>query len=348
MSKYELEKYKGMVTRHTCPSCGKPKVLTRYVDTITGLYIDDNVGRCNRETSCAYHYTPGDYFKDNPGSEAKSPNSGDLKRKLNLIRKPGTIPADYVIDSFSYQSNFVKYLCSLFDPRTVERLMYSYYLGATKNGSVVYWQMCGKGIRTGKIMQYNPETGKRIKHESGAIDWIHNRLKANKALPDNFNLVQCLFGEHLLNHYPKKQVVLVESEKTAILLSGLCPRYIFLSCGGRTQLSVDKLKPLKDRTVTLIPDTDITGSTYALWSEKAKELRFLGFDMHISDCVEKRASDEDRQNGVDIADLLIRRISRIVPDSFHSLTPLNRGLCRLGVVNSSVFDLVNAFDLTAV
>ena len=48
-----------------------------------------------------------------------------------------------------------------------------YYLcGSIKNpGAVIYWQIDrDKKIRTGKIMEYNPETGKR----SGLIDWVHS------------------------------------------------------------------------------------------------------------------------------------------------------------------------------
>ena len=53
-------------------------------------------------------------------------------------------------------------------------------------------------------MQYNPETGKRMKHQSGAIDWVHNKLKKSRQLLEDFNLQQCFFGEHLLNTYPEK------------------------------------------------------------------------------------------------------------------------------------------------
>ena len=37
-------------------------------------------------------------------------------------------------------------------------------------GAVVFWQIDrDNNIRTGKIMEYNPETGKR----SGLINWVH-------------------------------------------------------------------------------------------------------------------------------------------------------------------------------
>ncbi|MDD2245278.1 MAG: DUF6371 domain-containing protein, partial [Dysgonamonadaceae bacterium] len=76
--------------------------------------------------------------------------------------------------------------------------MRNYALGATKNGSVIFWQIDIKGnVRTGKIMQYNPATGKRIRHKSGAINWVHNILKRRDPNYTNFNLDQCYFGEHL-------------------------------------------------------------------------------------------------------------------------------------------------------
>ncbi len=62
--RYSLEKYKGLSTRYTCPGCGSKRSLTRYVDNTTGEHIADNVGKCDREVNCGYHYTPKKYFAD--------------------------------------------------------------------------------------------------------------------------------------------------------------------------------------------------------------------------------------------------------------------------------------------
>ena len=65
--RYQLEKYRGRSTRHVCPQCGRKNVFTRYVDTENNnIYINDNVGKCNRLDKCGYHYTPKQYFTDNP------------------------------------------------------------------------------------------------------------------------------------------------------------------------------------------------------------------------------------------------------------------------------------------
>ena len=64
--KYILEPYKGINTRYICPSCGKKNQFARYIDTETFQALNNNVGRCNREVNCGYHYTPKQFLEDNP------------------------------------------------------------------------------------------------------------------------------------------------------------------------------------------------------------------------------------------------------------------------------------------
>lgn len=77
-------------------------------------------------------------------------------------------------------------------------------------------------------MKYNPTTGKRVKDEAtkGKINWVHSLLKRVSVLPQEWELTQCLSGKHLLPQFPDQTVALVESEKTAIICSGLMPNYI--------------------------------------------------------------------------------------------------------------------------
>ena len=153
-------------------------------------------------------------------------------------------------------------------------------------------------------MKYDPNTGNRIK-DSGGINWIHSIMKRRGLLPEDFNLVQCLFGEHLLRMYPDKVVALVESEKSALIASGVYPEYIWLVTGGKSQLSIDKLRVLQGRTVIMFPDVD--GFEY--WNDKAGEIEAIGCKVVVSDLLEKNASDVDRTNKIDLADWLIRQLS---------------------------------------
>ena len=262
-------------------------------------------------------------------------------------REIGHIPFSYVEKSVSYNSSFVQFLCGLFDrysleSPTIERLMQDYALGATKDGSVIYWQIDIKGkVRTGKVMKYNPETGHRIK-DAGGINWIHSIMKKQNLLPEDYNLIQCLFGEHLLRMYPYKIVALVESEKSALIASGVYPDYVWLATGGKSQLSIDKLKVLKGRTVIMFPDVD--GFEY--WANKAKELEAIGCKVIVSDLLEKNAADEDRVNKIDIADWLIRYLSDgTVTEVCNELSEAEKSLQAMIKANPTLQMLIDAFDL---
>lgn len=345
-----LEKYTGRASRHKCPKCGDPHSFAYYLDGNTGLPIDKTVGRCNHESGCGYHYTPKQFFIDNPVEKERFVSPVRQKPIQKPQRKIGYIPFQYVEKSASYNSSFVYFLCGLFDrysleSPTIERLMQDYALGATKDGSIIYWQIDTKGkVRTGKVMKYDPNTGHRVK-DGGGINWIHAMMKKQGLLPDDYHLVQCLFGEHLLKIYPTKVVALVESEKSALIASGVYPDYIWLATGGKSQLSIDKLKVLQGRTVVMFPDVD--GFEY--WSNKAKEVEAIGCKVVVSDLLEKNATDEDRANKIDIADWLIRCLSEsTVTEVKTAITETEKILQAMIEANPALQLLIDTFDLELV
>jgi len=104
-------------------------------------------------------------------------------------------------------SDFLFFLCNLFDTDTIMRLIEEYAIGVTRSGYAVFYQIDQQGRRrSGKVMKYNRETGHRIKDEamSNRITWVHSLLKKQGVLPQDWELSQCLFGEHLLKKYPDK------------------------------------------------------------------------------------------------------------------------------------------------
>lgn len=115
-------------------------------------------------------------------------------------------------------------------------------------------------------MKYDPNTGHRIKDEAvgGRITWVHSLMKRNGALKADWELTQCLFGEHLLPEYPNKPVALVESEKTAVICSAVMSKYIWLATGGKSQFN-ERLNVLQSRDIIAFPDVD----GYETWTEKA-------------------------------------------------------------------------------
>lgn len=150
-------------------------------------------------------------------------------------------------------------------------------------------------------MLYNPATGKRVKDQEPT--WVHSVLK----LPD-FSLQQCFFGEHLLAD-KSKPVALVESEKSAIIASLYFPKFIWMAAGGKDGLKAEKFSVLNGRTVVLFPDLskpkEGKATAFEEWSRKAKEFEVIA-SIRVSDLLERKASDEERIEGLDLADYLLK------------------------------------------
>ena len=232
--------------------------------------------------------------------EVKQWNLQPIIRVPKTKPKPSTISIDVFKASLSgYDANnFTTYLTSLFDADITKQLIERYYLGTSKywSNSTVFWQVDAVGkIRTGKIMLYNANNGKRVKKPKSYIYWVHRALKLN-----NLNLNPCLFCEHLLKD-KTKTVALVESEKTAIIASVYLPEFIWLATGSISQFTAEKCQALKGRKVVLYPDLN----AYDLWREKAKELQKIA-QVTISKLLIDNANNDEIKSGLDLADYLTR------------------------------------------
>lgn len=178
----------------------------------------------------------------------------------------------YLKQSFSRASSFVRWLETMInDKERLTQVLFDYYIGATRDGGVIYWQIDRQGrIRSGKVIHFHPN-GHRVKNNddyrhllglapnaplpSSANDWIHSILMRVHLLPPDWQLEQCLFGEHLLGVYPTMPVAVVEAEKTAVFMACLRPDLLWLATGGCTGLKEERLMALKGRRVTFFPDS---------------------------------------------------------------------------------------------
>jgi hypothetical protein len=249
-------------------------------------------------------------------------------------------------------SNFFRFISSLLDSyygskakEVLKRLLEEYRLGATRDGAVIFWQIDrANRVRTGKVMQYNPDDGHRVKNgQTSTVDWIHSLLKRRHELAEEWQLSQCLFGEHLLNTYPDKVVVLVESEKSAVIGSAIFPGYVWLATGGKSQLGEEKLRVLTGRTVLLFPDAD----GYAEWKQRAGSMTYC--KAVVSDIIEKNATPEQKAAHIDIADWIVFQIreSKINCTADH-LVEAERILRRMIEKNPVLQKLIDDFDLVLV
>ena len=281
MTQYKYQFGKG---KFNCPKCNK-KRFVKYIETETGHYADSQYGRCDREIKCGYFEYP----------------NGNSIINYNYVAPPPVKPS--YIDKEILQKTLTKYeinplityLYSHYDDDEVNFTIDKYQVGTSNqfNSSTVFWQMDNTGnIRSGKIMNYDTSTGKRQKNKDGKplIHWAHSVLK----IP-NYNLKQCLFGLHLLNDNVK-QVAIVESEKTALIMSIESPNYTWMSTGSLQGFKYEYLAPLKGTAIIAFPDK----GGYAQWQKTADILNDKGFDIKVSQFLENNEYDD----GWDLVDIL--------------------------------------------
>ncbi len=65
-----------------CPSCEK-KTFVRYIDIETKQFIRTDVGRCDREINCGFHYSPKAFFKDNEWKNNSTSVPKQLKENVS-------------------------------------------------------------------------------------------------------------------------------------------------------------------------------------------------------------------------------------------------------------------------
>lgn len=309
--RFTLEPYKGVSSRYACPACGLKHMFVRYIDATTGAHLAPHVGRCNREVACGYHYKPKQFFAENPNSEILNPNGGNPKPEylnpngrnpkseyLNPNSKfhkksqspitHSTLPFSTVLETMCcYADNhFVRFLNTRYPQPVVDAVVQRYCIGTHHywDGGTVFWQIDAQGVvRTGKVMLYNPATGKRFRQPHSHIHWMHSIVGG-----EGFRLQQCLFGAHLLpgNTLP---IAIAESEKTAILGSIHMPQYLWLAAGSLSNLTTEKCKHIGNRPITLFPDA----GAIARWAAIAATLPHCTVDTRI----------EQLMNGCDGCDM---------------------------------------------
>ena len=307
--RFHLQKYR-YGSKTDCPQCERKRCFVKYIDDENEIFFPSTVGRCDHEQSCGYHYTPKDYFRDHPwilsNKDKFLPNTNKqfFSFKKSKPMNPSYIDEEIVRRSLShYNINpLYKYLSFAFGEKETKRLFQTYKVGTSNkwNGATVFWQIdSNQKVRTGKVMLYDPKTGHRVKEPQAYVSWAHTELK----LPD-FNLSQCLFGEHLISTNPNRKIFIVESEKTALIMCHFMPDYLWLATGGKNgSFKMDAMKILNGRDVILIPDL----GAWEEWNNKASLLKGVCKSISVSDILEKSATEEQRQQGLDIADFFLEK-----------------------------------------
>lgn len=319
--------------KHPCPQCER-KTFVRYVDSETGDYLPDHYGRCDREANCSYFLNPySDGFAKAKESDSLQPfvQHRPNKRPKPIEQEPAFIPVEVLNSTLNnYEENiFIQNLLSRvpfpFETADIESIVSMYWLGTISEGyrkgavCFPFIDICGR-IRAVQVKQFDTEN-----HTTGT-DFLHSMLEKQfeatatpkpdwlTAYQQNEKKVSCLFGEHLLRQHPRNPVALVEAPKTAIygaLYFGLPDSeesLLWLAVYNLSSLNLNKCKALHGRRVVLFPDLSQAGHAFKGWSEKAKQMEaeLPNTKFIVSDLLETNASEEERLNGCDLADYLIR------------------------------------------
>lgn len=237
------------------------------------------------------------------------------------------IPREWIkaLSGRGYQNTFIQWLYTL--PWSNEgrsrlaRTLWQYCVSGYRDGRVVFWQIDHTGtVRCAKLMRYQPD-GHRDKQEHPG--WIYNQPGLRERLdPDHHTILRPLFGAHLLKAYPQAPVNVVESEKTAIIMTnyyGDPERGLWLACGGLNWLNLDSMQPLIDqqRTVWLWPDRDGVEK----WQQVCDKLGADNVRVY-TDFFRTSYVPEDDGPKADIADIAIRLMSGgRLPEQTHTGDP---------------------------
>ncbi len=279
--KYSLDRSSR---KYICPNCNK-KSFVKFIDNETNHYLNSTDGRCDRESKCGYY---------------KSPTSNRITNINNCITE--VIQPSYhnrkVLQEYcntKQQSNFIRYLFKHFKPKAVSQAIDLYHIGTTNywHGATIFWQIDTENvIRGGKIMQYDSDTGKRVKKPFNHVSWMHKQQKLN-----NFVLQQCLFGQHLINTISKSDTIcIVESEKTAIIMSIVIPNFLWLATGSKSGFKEKVLQPIKEYKIIAYPDK----TEYHNWKKTSILLNKQGYKIECSNLLESI----ELENGGDLVDFL--------------------------------------------
>ena len=188
-----------------------------------------------------------------------------------------------------------------------------YRLGRSRSGKTIFWMI--------------DETGQVLDGHIGS-SWVSQMLQ--RRYPDLLTGIptfHCLFGLHLVTlgtgsqcaAMPKalhsgacpqreqsaSKVCLIESERSAVILSEIYPEYIWLAWVYDANLTIDKLEPLSGHRVVLYPRASEAKEDFTFCSEIASQAReSYHLDITVSDILELHATPSQKARKIDLIDFL--------------------------------------------
>lgn len=277
------------------------------------LGYDQIYGYCH---SCGKASTPPTIYTDDSGlhfiwntalnhweKASKSINyfhQVSSSKKLTEPKKSRYIPEAAIWMEYGTEpeNNLLTYLRMHYPKESVDDVTKSYVLGTTKDGGTIFWQINIDGhVQKAKISYYG-KNGKRT-----------NKFKVPYKNEDGY--YSCLYGAHLLTESVKLNytVILVESEKTAIVGDIILPNYVWLAYGGLNGLTDKKMDCLEGFNVLVVPD--ISENAVAAIYKKLPQLTQICRRVKIWDMTKGKTDLQLKEEGIYNNDLedFIRKIN---------------------------------------
>ena len=209
-----------------------------------------------------------------------------LTPSMTLFRKPPSTPLVQLMRSDDSDTCRDIVASGLLTQEQMGHAAERYQLGRSRSGATVFWMIDEQGVL-------------RDGHVGDA--WASALMKATGQLPEWWNPSHCFFGQHLL--FSARGIGIVESERSAVILSELYPSLLWLANSYPANLTEEHFQPLQGHAVTLFPRTDPFGNTYTAYLELADQVhRSLGLDIRVSPILEDHATPEQKQRQIDIVD----------------------------------------------
>lgn len=318
-----------------CPSCQEQRFVRMINEN--GEFYPENVGRCDRENSCTYIYHASQWLKDNPNANQIF-NSGKVEQPKKqiidgyysfseelwkVVKENDLHNSERNKCDFKYTSEFKNFLINNlhFTPEYIDQKMNEYKM--SDSTVICYKESVGLDLIGRSFVRYFYISYSK---EIRAVEKIYyegfkrSKERHNEILNKEFNnfginqksynidtteINWCLFGEHLLNDHPEKQIIVVEGVKTAFGMALYYPEFNWLATGSSNRLI--HLNFTTDHKVHFLPDAGfIKDKSYAqIWEDKIKKMYGVKFQYDIYEFNYDCSTDEIK-NGFDILDLQIK------------------------------------------
>lgn len=261
-----------------CHSCGKNSLPPNiYTDKFNNEYTWNT-------TLNTYEKTTSNSYQQQLATTSNSVANNKKTSKESPIKY---IPESNIWDSYTTnnENNLLLYLRKTYNSSIVELAKELYVVGTSYDGGTIFWQINKNSqVQKSKISYYD-NNGKR-----------NNKFKVPYKNEQGY--YSCLFGEHLIldKNKGKQIIILVESEKTAIVGFINLPKYTWLAYGGLTALTNNKVTPLIGHRVLLIPD--ISNKAVEVMKNKLPYLHQLGINASIWDMTNGKTDEQLKKEGV--------------------------------------------------